>query len=64
MEPLQALFSLSLVEMETVPHTGAGCGRRTRVCLMSGGFRSRSRRIREEPGVSGRECSIQAPAAG
>lgn len=60
MEPLQALFSLSLVEMETVPHAGAGCGRRTWVCLMSGGFRSGSRGIREEAGVSGRECSIQA----
>lgn len=64
MEPLQALFSLSPVATETVPHAGAGCGRRTRVCLLSGGFRSGSRRIGEEPGVSGRQGSIQAPAAG
>lgn len=64
MEPLQGLLSLSLVEMETVPHAGAGCGRRPRAPLMSGGFRSRSRRLREEPGVSGRECWMQAPAAG
>lgn len=64
MEPLQGLLSLSPVEMETVPHAGAGCGRRPRAPLMSGGFRSRSRRLREEPGVSGRECWMQAPAAG
>lgn len=44
MEPLGCLFSLSLMEMETVSCRGRMWEEEPRVCLMFVGFRSGSRR--------------------